>query len=262
MDTAHNQTEIKSVAVVGARGGMGRLFVRLFEQAGLTVLPCDRPLTPDKVRESAGQADLVYLSVPYPALEEVVRRVAPAMRPGAILADNCSVKVQPMTIMQRLARGPVVGTHPLFGPRPGTGSELRTAVVQGSDKDSLEQVSLLMDVLGAGPFVTTADRHDRCVALIQGLNFVTTVSYLACATQEQDMENFLTPSFERRLQAARKMLLEDAELFATLFEANPFSQDAVRQFRGYLNLAAAGDLELLVEKSSWWWRRNDPGDGA
>jgi prephenate dehydrogenase len=68
----------------------------------------------------------------------------------------------------------------------------------------------------------------------------------------------MTPSFSRRLEAARKMLLEDASLFSSIFEANAHSQDVVRHFRSFLNLAAAGDLDILVEKASWWWRETDP----
>ncbi len=68
---------------------------------------------------------------------------------------------------------------------------------------------------------------------------------------------FLTPSFRRRQQAARKMLTEDARLFTGLFEANAHSHEAVRQYRQMLNLAAAGDIDLLCQRAAWWW----PEDG-
>ena len=49
------------------------------------------------------------------------------------------------------------------------------------------------------------------------------------------------------------------QLFS-LFEANPHSHEAVRQYRQMLNLAAAGDIDLLCRRAQWWWE--DGADGA
>ena len=65
---------------------------------------------------------------------------------------------------------------------------------------------------------------------------------------------YLTPSFLRRAKAARKMLTEDGEMFAGLFEANPYSQACVRQFSKILSLASAGDIDLLLNRARWWFR--------
>lgn len=76
------------------------------------------------------------------------------------------------------------------------------------------------------------------MARIQGMNFITSLAYFALLAGEDDLLPFLTPSFDRpQGRAARKMLTEDARLFAGLFEANPHSHEAVRQYRQILNLA-------------------------
>ena len=111
-----------------------------------------------------------------------------------------------------------------------------------------------MTLLGFDPFYTTADTHDAAVAQIQGLNFVTTLAYLATLAQQPEIEDFLTPSFRRRLDAAESLMNRDAEMFTGLFEANPYGQDAVRRFRNFLHVAAGGDVDLLVDHARWWWR--------
>jgi Prephenate dehydratase len=63
------------------------------------------------------------------------------------------------------------------------------------------------------------------------MNFITSVAYFALLAGQEDLLPFLTPSFRRRQNAARKMLTEDARMFAGLFEANPHSHEAVRQYR-------------------------------
>jgi len=92
------------------------------------------------------------------------------------------------------------------------------------------------------------------MAYVQGLNFVSTVAYLAAQANHDEFSRFLTPSFTRRLDAAKKLILEDADLFRLIYEANPYSLEAVRSYRSYLNVAAGGDLELLVERAKGWWK--------
>jgi prephenate dehydrogenase len=58
------------------------------------------------------------------------------------------------------------------------------------------------------------------------------------------------------------MLIQDKEMFCAMFEANPHAQEAVRAFRGMLNLAAGGDVDLLAERARWWWRGDFSDGGA
>ncbi len=260
-------SSLSSIAIVGARGGMGQLFAVRCREAGLEVRELGRPLTPKKVAEAVTGADVVLLSVPVTATGEVARCVAPAMKQGAILADVGSVKVLPVQDMLSAYGGPVVGTHPLFGPNPAAGEKtgedgraeaLRVAVMPGCpgrDDEALEAVEELMRRLGFVTFRTDPHEHDRAMAFVQGLNFVTTVAYLAAQQNAGGIEKFITPSFTRRLEAARKLILEDAGLFGVLFEANPHSQEAVRTYRNYLNVAAGGDVDLLAKRAAGWWNR-------
>jgi prephenate dehydrogenase len=254
--------QIEVVSIIGSKGGMGSFFSRELRSAGLEVRELDQPLENEVLQEALSGSDLVLLAVPTEAVALVLERIEDYLLPPTILADICSVKVRPVKQMLEQYPGPVVGTHPLFGPQPDAQTALRTAVVSGRDEESRELVHELLTRIGQTPFATSAEEHDRCMAFIQGLNFVTSASYIAATTQEPAIENFLTPSFSRRLSAAQKMLTQDAELFEGLFEANPFSHEAVRQFRSYLNLAAAGELELLVEKAAWWWSEQKQGGGT
>ena len=250
--------DITRVAIVGARGQMGALFVRALHKAGLGVATLDRPYDPDgtgsAIRAALAGAELVLLSVPVTAMGDVAKTLAPFLEPGAIMADVCSVKVHPLAQMLGAYQGPVVGTHPLFGPVIPDGFEPRVAVAPGRGEDAAGAVSRLLARAGFSPFDSTAEEHDRAMGCVQGLNFITTVAYLAAARQVPGIEKFLTPSFERRLEAARKMLTQDRELFQLIAEANPFMQETVRQFTAYLDIAAGGDLDLLSARASWWWR--------
>lgn len=244
------------LAVVGAAGQMGGLFCQRAEAAGMEVLPVHRSLSEEELRPLA-RAGLVLLSVPVTAMESVLARVVPFLAPGAVLADVCSVKAIPLGQMLSAYHGPVVGTHPLFGPVIPEGFDPKVAVTPGRDDEASREaagaVVRFMARLGFSPFLATAAEHDRAMAFVQGLNFTTTVAYLAAMRHQPGIERYVTPSFLRRLESARKMLTEDKDLFVLLAEANPHSQDAVRLFRSYLNLAAGGDTDLLAARARQWW---------
>jgi prephenate dehydrogenase len=239
---------------------MGARFVRAFRGKGHPVTEFDHPLDPSALPEAVRQAALVLLCVPITAMQDVVAAVAPHLTESTILADICSVKVRPLHDMLDATTTPVVGTHPLFGPTTLDG-DLRIAVVPGRGPAVSDNLSDCFRSLGFAPFTTTAEEHDRAMAYIQGLNFVTTVAYLCASPLDTGIERFFTPSFGRRVEAAAKMITQDASLFSTMFEANPYSLEAVRMFRSFLNVAAGGDLDLLTQKAMWWWRKQHDAGG-
>jgi len=252
-----------TVAVIGSQGRMGRMFCTRLQAAGYDVAEFDRPLTKSSLAAGLPEAKVILLCIPAAVFDTVLQQIRDILRPPQVLVDITSVKVQPMRQMQRVYNGPIVGTHPLFGPEPKA-DEVRVAVTpaEGTNETHVAMVEDMFARMGCEPFRTTAEKHDEAAALIQGLNFITTVSYLATLAHKDEITPYLTPSFQRRLDAAQKMMTEDAELFEGLFEANPSSLDAVRSFRNMLNIAAGGDINVLVERALWWWRENSNTGGV
>lgn len=240
---------------------MGQFFLERFQRQGTIVQVLDKPLIREKMHSSISPADLVLLATPIQACEFILTEIQSFIQNSTILADICSVKSKPLELMLEMHSGPVVGTHPLFGPDPEPGDTLKTAVIPGRDKKAEESVFCLIQSIGLTPFKTSAKEHDQALAFIQGLNFVSTLSYLATTPPEENIKEFITPSFRRRLKAAHKMLTQDFEMFEDMFELNPYSQEIVHKFSSHLNLAAAGELNLLKEKASWWWSEQDKGEG-
>lgn len=242
-------------AIVGSRGRMGAMLLARAREAGLDVTGVDQPLTPEALKRALAGADLALVCVPAAVFEEVAAKVTAKLAPGTVLADITSVKERPLRQMERLWPGPVVGTHPLFGPSSAPGADLPVAVVAGKNAEErhLARVEGFFAALGCRHFRCSAATHDRAMARIQNTNFITNLAYFALLAGEEELLPFLTPSFERRKAAAAKMLTEDAELFGGLFEANAHSHEAVRQYRKMLNVAAGGDIDLLCRRAAWWW---------
>ncbi|MDR3320465.1 MAG: prephenate dehydrogenase [Desulfovibrio sp.] len=242
------------IVLVGARGRMGAMLCAKAAEKGISVTGVDIPLGTETLAQACVGVALAILCVPAAFFEETVRAVCPHLPPEAVLCDITSVKELPILQMEKHWSGPVVGTHPLFG--PAQGDDKPVALVPGGNA-SPEHVALVRNFflsLGCRVFETTAGEHDKAMARIQGMNFITSLAYFALLADREEILPFVTPSFRRRLDAAKKMLTEDAGLFAEIFHANPHSLEAVRQYRQMLNLAASGDIELLCERAKWWWQ--------
>ncbi len=245
----------KKIAIVGSKGRMGAYFMRRLQKCGYEVSGVDMPLTEGAFRRACSRASLVLLCVPAHAMKNVLLMLVPHMPKHCILADITSVKVQALATMQKYWSGAIVGTHPLFGNKPPRGSDLPVTIVptESTGEEQVAFVEELFTNLGCRTFRASAEQHDRAMAAIQNLNFITSLAYFAALAQDEELLPFLTPSFKRRQDAAHKLLTEDAELFAGLYEANPYSQELVRKYGAMLNIAAGGDIDLLVERASWWW---------
>ena len=122
-------------------------------------------------------AELVVLAVPARATLELIGRLAPALEPGAVLTDVCSVKGPVLAraaaegLGDRFAGGhPLAGTHASgFGAaRP---DRLRGCVVYvcetgapGGDQAARRVMSFWEQVLEAQPVLIAAEAHDRQLA--------------------------------------------------------------------------------------------------
>ncbi len=250
--------EIEKTAIIGERGKMGRLLSSLMQGAGQKVLALDKPLDRERMDKYLPSCELVLVCTPVEALPGALQEMSPFLSRTSILADISSVKVNSMRRMREIFSGPIVGTHPLFGPEPDAQTELRCALCpdDSANEMHLEKTENLFSSIGLRTFRTTPREHDEAMACIQGLNFITSLCYFASLPRDLDLSKFATPSFMRRMESARKMITEDSDLFTDLFEANPYSAESVRRFKSFLNLAAAGELNLLSDKAAWWWHEN------
>ena len=253
------------VVIVGHRGRMGAMLMERFSRReDLTVVGIDRPFLEKDMAETCRGARAVILCIPASAIAETVEMLKPHMAANCILADITSVKELPMRDMERVWNGPVVGTHPLFGPTPPEGMELRVPVVPGkqASQEDVAFIEGLFQSFGCVTFQATAEEHDLAEAKIQGMNFITSAVYFAMTAEDPALLRYLTPSFLRRKDSAEKQLTENRALFTWLFEANPHSQAMVLQYLGLLSMAATGNVDLILDKAEKWWIQDNTANAT
>lgn len=185
--------------------------------------------------EAVAASDIVVFAVPLGAFEDVLRRAAPIVKPGALCLDVCSVKIEPVRLMQSILPESVeiIGTHPLFGPQSGREgiAGMRIAVCPVRSVRTATVVSFLSDSLGLRVFEKTPEDHDREMAHVQALTH-----FVARALDELHVEEseLATVSYEELMRAARLVSEDSWELFRTIQKGNPFAESKRREFVGKL----------------------------
>jgi len=228
------------IAIIGGTGDFGRIFARLFKEDGHEVVITGRDVSKgegvagevgvkfsnDNVK-AAKESDVVIISVYIENTIDVIEQVAPHVRPGCLLMDFTSVKVEPTRAMVKHAKKGVeiIGTHPMFGPRVRTiegltfiVTPIRTEKWEGFIKDFLEKQKSKV-------IWTTPEEHDRIMGVVQGLTHFT---YIAIASTLRGLEidvkksrKFASPIYELMLDLVARIVGQSPGLYASIQMHNP-----------------------------------------
>jgi cyclohexadieny/prephenate dehydrogenase len=260
------------VALVGI-GLIGSSIARAARAANLTrtIVAIDRdPAVVARVRElgiadevttdlAAGvvDADLVILSIPVGAFAEVAARMAPALKPGAIVSDTGSVKAsiiaqtQPHLPpgVQLVPAHPVAGTE-YSGPDAGFATLFRErwcilTPPDGTDPDAVRLVEEFWSGLGANVETMSAEHHDLVLAITSHVphliayNIVGTAADLEEVTQGEVIK-FSAGGFRDFTRIAAS----DPTMWRDIFLHN---KEAVLEMLGRLN----EDIAVLARAIRW-----------
>ncbi|MBN1686590.1 MAG: prephenate dehydrogenase/arogenate dehydrogenase family protein [Spirochaetales bacterium] len=190
----------------------------------------------------------VFLCVAISAMEEVVSRIAPAVRDGATVFDTCSVKVHPIAVMDKfLPRGVhIIGTHPMFGPDSGKngieGLPLAYCPVRSSKENREfwlgEFRNMGLRVLSLDP-----EEHDREAAYTQG---VTHFMGRVLNDMELKPSAIATKGYEKLLEIIEQTCNDPYQLFIDLQRYNPYTI----QMRERLGLSLKKVQDQLLDTTS------------
>lgn len=255
-----------SIAIIGSQGRMGAMLSKRFAEAGFPVKGVDiipqtaAPEATETLVSAVAHCHIVMLCVPAGALEAVLKGLAPLLRPDQLLMDITSVKSIPMALMEKAHQGPVIGSHPLFGPEP-LPEDMRTILVQGKNASAKDcrMAEQLFSAITSRTHWATAEEHDKGVAIAQTLNFTVSAAFFCTLAEERNIRPFLTPSFKRHLEAARKHLTIDTAMFLEFSAMNPFCNTALDAYITTLERVKKGDLPQVAHQAQQWYALNEQG---
>jgi prephenate dehydrogenase len=145
------------------------------------------------------QSDLVYLATPVGQIVEFLRACAPHVKPGAVVTDAGSTKVEVCRAARACAQKgwrfvgghPVAGSH-LRGPAHARADLFEgapyvlTPPEDGSDPTALDALAETLSLLGARVRVTGAAEHDRALARLSHLPQLVSCALAATVSEGAD----------------------------------------------------------------------------
>jgi prephenate dehydrogenase len=253
------------VAIIGGSGKMGRWFARHLLAEGDEVVISGR--TESKVMEARRElgvdtassveavkdADVILLSVPIEAFEDIVVELAPHIQPEQVVVDVTSVKVMPVAAMHRhLKTRLVLGTHPLFGPgaKGITGQNFVVTPTNNEEEALAEKVRDYLETRGARVSLMTPEEHDDKMAVILGLShFIAVVAAdtLISSNKVAQPTALGGITYKVLLTLVESVISENPELYASI----------------QMNLPGVAEIEALFQEKVVEWaemvRKKDRG---
>ena len=151
----------------------------------------------------AGQADCILLALPVGETEAVLRQLAPHLKPGAVVTDAGSTKVNVIAAARATlgARfSDFVPGHPIAGSEQSGPGAARADLFQGKKvvltpqidihADALATVRALWEAAGAQVETLDADLHDRVFAAVSHLPHLAAFALVDALAQRADGDTY------------------------------------------------------------------------
>ena len=188
--------------------------------------------TDDPVAAATG-ADLVVLATPLSAYAEIARKIAPALKPGAIVTDVGSVKEMAIRDVEPLLpKGvhfvpghPVAGTEH-SGPEAGFAEMFADrwcilTPLDGTDSDAVEKVTKLWRLAKMKVVTMPADHHDKVLAVTSHLPHLIAYTIVGTATElGQDLQSEVVAYSAGGFRDFTRIAASDPVMWRDIFLAN------------------------------------------
>jgi chorismate mutase/prephenate dehydrogenase len=225
--------EPRHILFVGGDGGMGSLYRRFTESSGHVTFSIDKGNW-YQLEELAPKLDMVIITVPINVTVDVIRRIAPKLKPETILADFTSNKSEPLQAMLDAHSGPVVGLHPMHGPDVPNLSKQLMVICAGRDSEKADWFREQCVLWGMRILEAEPAKHDHVMHLVQGLRHFVALLHGSFMKEydlnPNEMLDYSSPIYRAELMMTGRIFAQDAELYADIVFANKERRDLLIAF--------------------------------
>lgn len=227
-----------SVGIIGGRGRTGRQFARLFRSAGFRVRCVgsrDHVAREVLVRE----ADLLIFSVPLSHAADIMRRtLRAARRVDQLILDVSSLKVRECRAMT-VAKGEVIGMHPLFGPTTDPRGEMVILCPVRASTQTVRSLRALLHTCELRTKILTPLEHDRLMTTVQVIPHLKSLLMAdllrRCNADLAAMLGHCTPTYRMEFNVIGRFLDDHPDLYMPIIFRNPQTPRLLRLLRRILD---------------------------
>ncbi|MBU0628294.1 MAG: prephenate dehydrogenase/arogenate dehydrogenase family protein [Nanoarchaeota archaeon] len=221
------------IGIIGGTGQMGQWFKRFFESKGYKVVIASRK-TSISIQECASKCDIVIVSVPIDITVKTIKEIGPLIKEDGLFMDLTSIKKEPVEAMLKYSKCAVIGTHPVFGPSVKTINNQTVVLCPARPKKWLEFVKDIFEKNGAIVKVTTPEKHDKMMSIIQGLTHFSTICVAHALKKlgvdvEESMQ-YTSPIYKLRMDMVGRLLNQNPALYADIAMLNSENKRSIEEY--------------------------------
>jgi chorismate mutase/prephenate dehydrogenase len=247
-DLPDHTINLSPIAIIGAQGAMGAWLTVILRDYGLSVLEVERDTDASERERSIRSARVIIFAVPISTTVAVINDSLPLAAPDALLVDVTSLKVQSVAAMMKHS-GEVLGLHPMCAPTPHGLAHQPVVACRGRNGNASAYFLQILRDLGARVVEMDAERHDRLMAVVQGLNHFYSITFAhalkSLGVAVKDTLEVASPIYELRMQLIGRILAQSPELYADIELENPYVPEALDAY-----LSSLQQFKNAIERGS------------
>jgi prephenate dehydrogenase len=183
------------------------------------------------VAEGVAEADIVVLATPVRAIIELLQQIGPTLKAGCLVMDLGSTKSDIVRAMASLPAGiEPVGGHPMCGKEVAgiwaaeaslyEGAIFPLTPLERTSPAALALAEALVERIGATPVIIDAHRHDRLVAAISHLPYLTAVMLVSAAAEVAAEDALAWPLAASGFQDTSRLAASDVTMMHDILVTN------------------------------------------
>jgi prephenate dehydrogenase len=237
----------RKIGIIGGLGAMGLWFEKYFKKKGFDVYISDLD-TETTNKDIALKCDIIILSTPMEAALKVVEEIGEYISDEKLLMDICSLKSSIVKSMMENTSCEVIGCHPMFGQYTSGLNGQNIVLCPARGETYTKFFKKLFEQDGANVSFSDPDKHDKYMAVVQGVTHLITIATGDFLKKEEisaeEILNFATPVFRLNMALMGRLFNLDLSLYRDLVGKNEKTEAMVQSFIHSLSQS----LEILIEK--------------
>ena len=221
----HPDTFLKNIAIIGGAGKMGKWMCEILSKTGHKITIIDSSLQNGSTIEDAKFADIVIVSIPISAVNEVMMKLEKCCSDETLIFDLSSLKTPASATLKRMAKTKnVCSVHPMFGPSARSMYDQNIIICDCGNPKAVEEVTKLLDNKGANIRIMDLDSHDKYMSYVLGLSHAINIAFFTALQRSnisfRDMNSVASTTFKKIMDTNKSVALEDPKLYYEIQHIN------------------------------------------
>ncbi len=255
------------ILIIGGTGAFGMRYAKLFSQHGFDVAITGRDEKKGRKKAEENElkfipmenglsdSDVVIVSVPISKAPSLISDLRGKCKKDALLMDFTSVKTHVAKELEKAECAEACSCHPMHGPRVSSLEGQTIIFIPIKTGKKYAEIRKFFEERKARIVESTADEHDRMLAVVQSLTHFMYLSFSSTLRAKEIgigvSRKFATSLYDISLDLVYRIVGQNPHIYSQIQVQNPYSsemeQEFARQCERISGIVKARDEKAFVD---------------